>query len=783
MFKYNLKSTLRNLVRFRVYYVINLLGLSVGMACVLLIYLWVQDEVSFDRFHADAEDIYRIVQTQYYTGDDKLEVDVTQLGMAKYAEENIPGVVHSARFTRWSLDFLIQYQNNRYLEKVHMVDPEFLEIFSFPLIKGDRKKVLDEPYSMVLTSEMSEKIFGKEDPIGKIVTLNNQYPFTVTGIIKSPPKNSHLRFNILLPITFFKDLEKNLDDMSNNFLFTYVKMDKGVDIRDAGEKLTRLLCDTQDDHEGKCTRYYFQPLKRIHLYPVHGGGPIKNVKIFSLIAFLILVIACINFVNLSTALATGRFKEIGLKKVVGAHRRRLIIQYYIEVFFLVFISLFIAFTIAESLLPVFNELTGKMISIQLLNPKFILGIISVTLITTILAGTYPALYISSPSAVNVIKGDIYYGKKKALFREILVILQFSIAVILIINTIIINKQLVYIQNRELGIDKENIICIPLRGDLKNKYQIFKTELLKNSNILNVTFSDWKPTGIWSNGSGWEWQGKSPDLEPLVSLVSVDFDYAKTFGLKLIKGDFFPKRIYMDTTSIVINKTFANIIGLEPLIGEILTIGPFKLRVVGIVNDYNFKPAYNKVEPIVLFIYPDEYKYAFVKVVSKDINRTVKAIEGLHNEFNSAYRFEYSFLDDDYNSLYQGEKQRRKIFSYFAFFSIFISCLGLFGLSSYIIKRSTKDIGIRKVNGANISSILLHYINIFSKWVAISMIISFPVAYYTMHNWLQNFAYRTGISWWVFALAGMIAYVIALLTVSWHSFRAASRNPVEALRYE
>jgi len=240
---------------------------------------------------------------------------------------------------------------------------------------------------------------------------------------------------------------------------------------------------------------------------------------------------------------------------------------------------------------------------------------------------------------------------------------------------------------------------------------------------------------------------------------------------------------MDTTSIVINKTFANIIGLEPLIGEILTIGPFKLRVVGIVNDYNFKPAYNKVEPIVLFIYPDEYKYAFVKVVSKDINRTVKAIEGLHNEFNSAYRFEYSFLDDDYNSLYQGEKQRRKIFSYFAFFSIFISCLGLFGLSSYIIKRSTKDIGIRKVNGANISSILLHYINIFSKWVAISMIISFPVAYYTMHNWLQNFAYRTGISWWVFALAGMIAYVIALLTVSWHSFNAASRNPVEALRYE
>ncbi len=783
MFKYNLKFTLRNLLRFRVYAIINILGLSVGMACVILIYLWVQDELSFDRFHKDTEDIYRIVQTQYYTGDEKLEVDVTQLGMAKYVKENIPGVVHSARYTRWTLDFLIQYNNKSFLEKIHMVDPEFLQIFSFPLIKGDRKNVLNEPRSIVLTGEMSEKIFGKENPIGKIVTINNLYAFTVTGIITKPPKNSHLWFNFLIPITFFKELGRDLDDMGNNFLFTYVRMNKGVDIENAGKKLTDLLCETQDEHEGKCTRYYFQPLKRIHLYPVWGGGPIKTVKIFGLIAFLILVIACINFINLSTALATGRFREIGLKKVVGANRRRLIIQYYIEVFLLVFISLFLAFTLTETLLPVFNELTGKEISIQLFNPEFILGIISVTLVTVFLAGTYPALYISSPSAVNVIKGDIYFGKKKAIFREILVIVQFSIAIILIINTIIINKQLVFIQNRELGINKENIICMPLRGDLKNKYEIFKTELLKNKNILNVTFSDWKPTGIYSNGSGWDWPGKSPDLEPLVSHSSVGYDYAETFGLKINKGDFFPKRTYDDQSSIVINKTFANIIGIEELIGEILTIGDYKLKVVGIVEDYNFKPAYNKVEPIVLFIFPDEFKLVFVKVISQDINNTVKFIEDLHKEFNSAYPFEYSFLDDDYNSLYWGEKQRRKIFSYFAFFSIFISCLGLFGLSSFIINRSTKDIGIRKVNGANALSILSLYINSFSKWIAIAIIISFPVAYYTMHKWLQNYAYKTDISWWVFALAGIMAYAIALLTVSLQSWRAASRNPVESLRYE
>jgi putative ABC transport system permease protein len=783
MFKSNLKFTIRNLLRFRVYSIINILGLSVGMACVILIYLWVQDELSFDRFHADTENIYRIVQTQYYTGDEKLEVEVTQLGMAKYAKENIAGVVHSTRYTNWAMDFLIQYNNRSFIEKIHMVDPEFLEIFSFPLIKGDRKNVLNKPHSIVLTPEMSEKIFGKEDPIGKIVTINKQYAFTVTGIIKKPPKNSHLRFNFLIPVTFFKELGRDLDNMGNNFLYTYVQMNKGADIEEAGEKLTNLLCEKQEDRDRECTRYYLQPLKRIHLYPVWGRGPIKNVKIFGLIAFLILVIACINFINLSTALATGRFKEIGLKKVVGGNRRRLIIQYYIEVCMLVFISLFIAFTLTETLLPVFNKLTGKEITIQLFNPKFILGIISVILVTVFLAGTYPALYISSPSAVNVIKGDIYFGKKKAMFREILVIIQFSIAIILIINTIIINKQLVFIQNRELGINKENIICMPLRGDLKNKYETFKNELLKNKNILSITFSNWKPTGIYSNSGGWEWPGKSPDLNPLVSHSSVDYDYAKTFGLKIYKGDFFPKRIYSDISSIVINKTFADIIGIEELIGEIITYWDNKVKVVGIVEDFNFKPAFIKVEPIAFYIYPDEYNFAFVKVISQDINNTVKSIEDLHKELNSAYPFEYSFLDDEYNSLYWGEKQRRKIFSYFAFFSIFISCLGLFGLSSFIINRSTKDIGIRKVNGANVFGILSLYINSFSKWIAIAIIISFPVAYYTMHKWLQNYAYKTEISWWVFALAGIVAYVIAILTVSLQSWRAASRNPVESLRYE
>ncbi len=783
MFENNLRFTIRNLLRYKVYSIINIFGLAVGMTCVILIYLWVQDELSFDRFNANIEDIYRIVQTQYYTGGEKFEVEVTPLGMAKYAKENIPGVVYSTRYTRWALDFLIQYKDKKFIEKIYMVDPEFLEIFSFPLIKGDKNNVLKEPFSIVLTREMSEKIFGKENPIGKIVNINNKYAFNVTGIIQKPPANSHLSFDFLIPINFYKELGRDLNSMGDNFLYTYVQMNKGVNINDAGKKLTGLLCNNEEERDSKCTKYYFQPVKRIHLYPVWGGGPIKTVKIFGLIAFLILVVACINFINLSTALASNRVKEIGLKKVVGATKKRLIIQYYIEVFILVSISLFLAFIITETLLPLFNELTGKVLAMQLNNLKLILGIISITAVTVFLAGTYPALYISSPTAAKVIKGDIYFGKKKAVFREILVILQFSISIILIINTIIINKQLIFIQNRELGIDKENIVCIPFRGDMNNKYKIFKTELLQNKNILNVTFSGHKPMAVYSNSGGWDWPGKSADTDPLVTNSSVGYDYASTFNIKIYKGSFFPKRIYEDTTSIVINKTFADIIGIEPLIGEILTVWDYKVKVVGIVEDYNFKPIYNNVEPIALHIDPGNFSYIFIKVISKNINNTVKFIENLHNRFNSAYPFEYNFLDDDYNSLYWGEKQRKKIFSYFAFFSILISCLGLFGLSSFIINRSTKEIGIRKVNGANIFSVMLHYIKRFSVWIAISIIISFPVAYFTMNKWLQNYAYRTDMSWWVFVLAGVIASVIALLTVSWHSYRAASRNPVEALRYE
>ncbi len=784
MFKYNLKLIFRNLLRFKLYSGINILGLSVGIACVILIFLWVQNELSFDSFHKNYENIYRIVQTQYYTGDEKFEVDVTQLGMAPYVKENITGVIRSTRFTGWGMDFLIRYQDKKFTENIHMADSDFFEIFSFSLIKGDKKSVFKEPFSIVLTEEMAEKFFGSDDPINKTLLLNNKYEFTVTGIISKPPKNSHIQFNFLIPATFYKELGRDLNDFGSNFLYTYVQLNENVDINDVGNIITNYLCKDEEKEAGRCTDYYLQALKRIYLYPVWGGGPMKTIRIFSLIAILILIIACINFVNLSIALASRRFKETGLKKMVGAQKNQLIVQYYFEVFILVVIALFLALILVETLLPAFNELTGKEINLQLFrNQELFFGIIGVIIVTVFFAGTYPAIFISSPSPVRVIKGDIFFGNKRSVFKQSLIILQFCISIILIINTILINRQLVFMQNRELGINKENILCIPFRGELRNNYQVFKNELLKHKDILSVTFSSHKPMATYSNSGGWNWPGKLPDVDPLVTNSSVDFDYAATFGLQIKEGEFFPKKSFVDSNSMVINETFAKITGIEPVIGETFTVWNYTFKVAGVVEDYNFKPVYSKIEPIALFIDSRWYEYTFIKMKTTEINKTIKQIEEIHSNFNSAYPFEYHFLDEDYNKLYWGEKQRRKIFNYFAFLSIFISCLGLFGLSSFILNQRTKEIGIRKATGAKTAEIIVMLSKEFTSWVVISFIIACPVAYYFMNKWLQNFAYRTNISIWVFIIAGILSLIIALLTISWQSWRVANKNPVEALRYE
>jgi putative ABC transport system permease protein len=773
----NIKLVFRTLYRNKMYTLLNILGLSIGMASAILILLWVQFQMSFDKFHKNTDNIYRVIQDQFYTNGEVFHVQVTPTGLSKVLKENIANIIHSTRYN--NQQFLIKINDIKVMEEIHLVDADFLQIFSFPLIIGDPKKVLENAHSMIISEKMAEKYFGKKNPVGQIVMLEGKYPFTINGIIKNNPKNSEIWYNFLIPFEFYKELGINVESFNNNWISTYVQLSPGTS-EESGNKSIEAY---KKKHFPKALAVFFlQPLKKMHLYSIYGGGPIKNVKLFSLIALLIILIAAINFTNLSTAMAGKRFKEIGVKKVFGAGRRNLLRQFFSETLILSFIALFFALMLAESLLPWYNSLLKTDLKLFYLNWKLMVGIISISIVTGILSGTYPAVLLSAFRPVKILKGP-EIRHKRSLLREVLVVLQFSLAIVLIVNTIIIEKQREYMKNKELGVQKDNILYVPIRGDLKKKFELFKVELLNAPTIRNVCLSSHLPAGIWSNGGDYKWQGKPPQVDPLVTSATVDFDYEKTFGLKMHEGKFYSDKQYIDTNNIVINKTFADIIGLKPIVGQILERGNTKFRIIGVTEDFNFKPLFSKIEPLAMYCYSENHNYIFIKISAGNIKQTIRKIEEIHNKFNSEFPFEYHFLDAEYDKMYDSEERQGKIFGYFSFLAIFISCLGLFGLASFMIAQRTKEIGIRKANGAGTLSIMMLFIKYYSRWVIISFIIATPVSYYFLKSWLENYAYKTALSWWIFALGGLIAFLIATFTVSWQSWKAANSNPVDALRYE
>lgn len=777
LFSFNLRISLRNIIRFRKYSVLNIVGLSVGMATVILILLWVYYEVSYDKFHSNIDNLYRVVQDQHYSGRDVFHVTVTPTGVYYILKEEFPDVKRTTRYN--DVTFLIQHDDQKYVERVHLVDPEFLQMFSFPLLQGNPETALNELHSIVLTDRTAKKLFGEQEALGKQIVFNDQHVFNVTGIIESPPSNSHIWFNYLIPFEFYKEIGVDINNLGNNFIRTYVELADGNDKDEMNEKLIAYQKEKNPDYYDY---RYLQPIKDIHLHWLGGGGPIQNIRLFTLIAALILIIAAINFINLSTALATHRYREIGIKKVLGSTRHKLIRQFLSETILIAIISFFIALILVEIALPFFTRITGKDIAFNLFDWRISLGLVAVTLITGILSGLYPAFYLSSFNSVAVLKRTSE-GKKRTGLRQVLVVLQFGLAITLIANTIIIKNQQEYMQKKELGINNENILYIPVRGPLKKQYGAMKNELIAHPGIKSVTLSNHLPTLIGSNSGGFNWKGKPEETDPLVTNSKVDFDYAKTFSLKLIEGEFFPRKDYFDSTSVVINKTFAEIIGMDPIVNEPIEIWGTTYTIAGVVDDYHFKPLHHKIEPIVLYSWGNDHNYMFIRFQSQNYQQLISNVENIHTKFNPAYPFEYHFLDDEYDRLYKSEEQRSKIIGFFSIIAIFISCLGLYGLSSFLATQKTKEIGIRKSNGAQVKDILQMFSKYFTKWVLVAFLIATPVSYYFMNNWLQNFAYKTSISWWIFIVAGMMAYAIALVTVSFQSWRAANKNPVDSLRYE
>jgi putative ABC transport system permease protein len=785
MLKNYLKIALRNIKRHKGYSLINIVGLAVGMACCILILLWVQDELSYDRFHENADDIHRVIQDINFA-DHSTTWTITQGPLGPSLKEDFPEIINAVRIT--DRGFRLTYDDKSFDEDVGLADDSLFEMFTFPLVKGDPATALSNPLSIVLTEKMAVKYFGDEDPIGKTINADNKWDFQVTGVMKNVPRNSHLQFDFLIPFIFGRELNYTVDHWGNSSFRTYVQLPKGTPAQDVISKISGYLFEKPTIE--KDARLNLQPLTRIHLYSNYeydsAHGDIAYVIVFSIIAFFILLIACINFMNLATARSGNRAKEIGMRKVAGAHKVDIIRQFYGESILLAFIALFIAMILVWLLLPVFNNLAAKDLSLYIPgNLSILLGLLCIATLTGIISGSYPAFFLSAFQPVMVLKGLRLSGLKGSLFRKILVVFQFSLTILLIICTIGVYNQLDYMRNRKLGYDKEHMIYLRMRGDVREKFDSVKNELLQNPNILAVTASSNVPTyGYYFSNSLWRWEGQNPDEEILMRGVLIDLDYFKTFGMEIAEGRSFSKEFPTDATeAIMVNEEAVKAMGMESPIGRRLSLQDENFKIIGVVKNYHFRSLQQEIEPLILLYYPEYCRVLFARLKSDDIPQTLGYIEDVWKRFAPGLPFNYSFLDEALDRLYRSEQRIGILFRYFSILAILISCLGLLGLASFMAEQRTKEIGIRKVLGATASNIVGLLSKEFTKWVIVANIIAWPVAYFVLNKWLQSYAYKTNVALWSFILSGVIVLLIALLTVSYQAIKAALANPADSLRYE
>jgi putative ABC transport system permease protein len=793
MLKNYVKIAIRNIKKHKGYSFINISGLAVGMACCILILLWVKDELSYDQFHENADRIYRVTEHQYNSSGDYFPVAVTPWPLAEALKNDFPEIAESARLRILS-GLLVSYKDKRIYEKdLVAADPSFLKVFSFPLLEGDRETALTEPNTILITEDAAARYFGRKDPIGKILTFHNRFNFKVTGILKDVPHNSHIQFDFLVPFESTLREFGWTDSWGTNNYTTYIQLAENASVQHISDKVSDYL---KKHNERTRTKLVLQPLQDIHLrsdYGIDLYGHTENTAIyvyaFSVIAMFVLLIACINFMNLSTARSEKRSKEVGLRKVVGASRLNIISQFYGESLFLTFVSFVSAILLVYLILPVFNNLSGKLLSFDSMKePVILLGLIALMLITGVVSGSYPALIQSSFKPVDSIKG---IGRRassrsgKSLFRRILVVTQFTLSTMLIVGTLIVHNQIHYMLDKDLGYEKESMIYFIKRANVRSQYDAFKSELLSDPNITEVTTSSDVPTYTVHSTSGFSWEGKDPEINFLIHQFSVDFDYIKTFNMKIIAGRDFSKEFPVDasTQSFIVNETVVRAMALENPVGSKFTLYRNSGQIIGVVEDFHFKSLQKEIEPLVLRIEPQRDSYVFVKFMSGKAKEAIASITRVYNSFNPEFPLQYKFLDEEIERLYNSVQKTKTIFNYFTFIAIFISCLGLYGLASYMAQQKTKEIGIRKVLGASILNIVTNFSKEFTLLVCVANAIAWPLAYFAMNTWLHNFAYRIKMDPFLFIYAGLVSTLLGLLTVSYHTMKSALANPVNSIRYE
>jgi len=780
MYKNYFKVALRNLKKNKLYSFINIIGLALGMACCILILLWVQDELSYDRFHENAGRLFRVVDHEVFSNGDFLIFTSNPPALGPILKDDYPEIVNTARYTRLS-GRVIKHEDLVFNEDgFACVDPSLFEMFMFPFVSGNAKTVLSDPYSMVITEEMASKYFGAEDPMGKTIRVDNRLDFQVTGVIRNIPSNSHLRFSFVIPFQTVQDFGRRNEGWDSFFCRTYVLLDKNASSADVNGKISEIIKQHYDDI---FATIYLQPIQDIHLHSITfgGTGDIRIVILFSVIAGFVLVTACINFMNLATARSGKRALEIGLRKVVGADRKNIIGQFYGETMLLSFVALIIAGILVRIFLPAFNTLSGKQLSIHFTqNLTIFLILIGTAMVTGLISGSYPALFLSSFQPVKVLSGTLKAGTKSSIFRKILVTVQFVLTITLIIGTIVINRQLSFIRNHKLGYNKEQVVCLRLQGDVYQKIDLLKNEFRKNPSILSATAVSNLPTSAGSSVALNDWEGRNFDDSFLIYLLSVDYDYLNTLQMEMAEGRFFSREFTADTADgIIVNETAVHIMGMESPVGKRV----LSARIVGVIKDFHFRSFHKKIDPLVIYSSPREYRYLMIKLKSGEVSNTIDNIEKTWQRLVPEFPFEFQFLDAHFDRIYRSDQRVETVINTFTFLTLSISCLGLFGLAAFTAEQRTKEIGIRKVLGASISRIIVLLAKEFTKWVVIANIVAWPLGYLMMNKLLQGYAYRVNIGWWIFAFSGGLAFLISLLTVSFQAIKAARANPVEALKYE
>jgi putative ABC transport system permease protein len=783
-----LKIAWRNLLKNKGFSFINILGLAVGMASAILILLWIQYEVDYDQFHEKKDRIYEAWNKDTFSG--KLQCwNTTPKVFARAAEQEFPEIEMVTR-ADWGNTRLLSLGEKKVSVSGNAVDSNFLKVFTFPLLKGDANTVLTDPYSIVLTEHLAKSLFGGvPDAMGKQIRIDEKDNYTVTGILKDLPANSRFsKFEYLVPWNIVRKFGNDDPNWGNNSTRNYVLLKQNASLASLAPKLKFIKRRHTDDE--KTNEMFLYPISRWRLYSnftngVEDGGLIDFVKMFAVIAAFILLIACINFMNLSTARSEKRAKEVGIRKVVGANKSSLVTQFLGESILISFIAGVLAILIVQLSLPDFNVLTDKKLSVDYGNIFFWLIFIGFIIFTGIIAGSYPAFYLSAFKPVKVLKGAFLKSDKVVTPRKVLVVLQFTFAIILIICTAIVKEQIQHAQNRETGYNKNNLMYHFLTGDLGKNYPLVKNELLSQGIATSVTKTSAPLTQGWSDTWGIEWKGKSPDDKTDFDVFSADEGLVKTAGLQLVRGrDFDLKEFPTDSLGMILNESAAKDMGFKEPLGQIIKNNDKEWHIVGVIKDFILQSPFYPTKPMVIGGSKGWFNVIHFKLNdARSTADNLKKAEAIFKKYNPQYPFEYKFIDEEYAAKFKSEQRTGQLAGLFAGLTIFISCLGLFGLAAYMAESHIKEIGVRKVLGASVSSVVTLLSKDFVALVAIAFLFASPVAWWFMHNWLQNYPYHVTIGWWVFVFAAALSILIALLTVSYHAIRAARANPVKSLRTE